>query len=76
MNKYDHEISQLKRKVSGLQTQVTTLNALQEQHKKETDMRLRNLEIKTAVQKGLSQRKVAEIYNISAGRVNQILKVV
>ncbi|HHQ4476282.1 TPA: hypothetical protein ACSPZR_001014 [Aeromonas veronii] len=72
----DHRLRQLERKMKGMQRQINLLNASQERAEAETDRRLRDLEIKAAVLKGLPQKKVAEIYDLSAARVSQIVKKV
>ncbi len=72
----DFRIRELERKVAGIQRQQGIQTARFEAAEKRTDMRIRDLEIKAAVQSGVSQRTVAKIYDLSAGRVNQILKKV
>lgn len=69
-----YRIQQLERQVKGLQRQVGVTTARMEQTEKKQDQRIRDLEIKAAVNQGLSQRKVAQIYELTPGRVNQILK--
>jgi TolA-binding protein len=69
-NKLEYRVKELERKVRGLQTQNSTLNT---QNKKQ-DQRLRDLEIRTAVLNGAPQKDVAEIYDISRGRVSQIVR--
>lgn len=71
-----YRIAQLERKVKGLQQQIGVINAVSNARYKDTEKRLRNLEIKAAVIKGASQKEVAKIYNLSAGRVSQIVKQV
>lgn len=72
----DYRLRQLERKMKGMQRQINLLNANQERAEAETDRRLRDLDIKAAVLKGLPQKKVAEIYDLSAARVSQIVKKV
>lgn len=62
--------------MAGVQRQQAIQNARYEQTAKKQDQRLRNIEIKLAVTQGLPQVKVAEIFQLSPGRVNQILKKV
>ncbi|PVZ86651.1 hypothetical protein C9426_14625 [Serratia sp. S1B] len=69
-NKLEYRVKELERKVRGLQTQNSAMNA---QNKKQ-DQRLRDLEIRTAVLNGTPQKDVAEIYDISRGRVSQIVR--
>ena len=71
---HQYRLGQLERKVTGIQRQVGIQNARFEQTAKKQEQRIRNLEIKIAVEQGVPQKKVAEIYQISAGRVNQIIK--
>ncbi|WP_050479876.1 hypothetical protein [Herbaspirillum rhizosphaerae] len=70
----DYRIQQLERKVTGLQRQVGVMNARYEVDSSKMSRKIRDLEIKTAVQQGVPQKKVAEIYEISTGRVSQIMK--
>ncbi|MGI4843005.1 MAG: hypothetical protein ACRYF7_06790 [Janthinobacterium lividum] len=70
----DYRIKELERKVAGLQRQVGVMNARFDVTTNKQERRLRDLEIKSAVQQGVPQRKVAEIYELSAGRVSQIVK--
>ncbi|WP_324062523.1 hypothetical protein [Aeromonas caviae] len=72
----DYRLRQLERKMKGMQRQINLLNANQERTEAETDRRLRDLEIKAAVLKGLPQKTVAQIYDLSAARVSQIVKKV
>lgn len=69
-----YRIQQLERQVKGMQRQLGVTTARMEQTEKKQDQRIRDLEIKTAVSQGLSQRKVAQIYELTPGRVNQIMK--
>lgn len=72
-----HRMQELERKVSGMQRQINVLSAQQDAYQKKNDMSVRDLEIVTAVlKKNLTQRQVAEIYQLSPGRINQILKKV
>ena len=71
-----YRIAELERKMKGVQGQVTGLktdSAALRKQAKDDSMRIRNLEIKVACQR-LPQKTVAEIHNISAARVNQIVK--
>ena len=72
--KDDHRIKELERKVKGLQRQVGVMNAVNDARNKATDQRLRDLEIRAAVSKGAPQKEVAKIYQLSPGRVSQIVK--
>ncbi len=72
-----YRIAELERKMKGVQGQVTGLrtdSAAFRKQAKDDSMRIRNLEIKVACQRGIPQKTVAEIHNISAARVNQIVK--
>ena len=71
-----YRIRELERKMQGMQRRVEVINAKYEAVTTKHERRIRDLEIKSAVQSGLSQRKVAEIYELSPGRVNQIMKKV
>jgi predicted XRE-type DNA-binding protein len=74
-NSQYHRIKELERKVKGMQRQINILNAAQDSYQSKNDKRIRDLEIKNAVlRKGLSQKKIAEIYQLSPGRVSQIVK--
>lgn len=69
-----YRIQQLERQVKGMQRQLGVTTARMEKTEKQQDQRIRDLEIKTAVSQGLSQRKVAQIYELTPGRVSQIMK--
>lgn len=69
----DYRIRELERKVAGLQRQVGVINARQNATDKKTERRLRDLEIKAAAQH-VPQRRLAEIYNLTPGRINQIVR--
>lgn len=69
-NKLEYRVKELERKVRGLQTQNSAMNA----ENRKQDQRLRDLEIRTAVLNGTPQKDVAEIYDISRGRVSQIVR--
>ncbi|WP_421157779.1 hypothetical protein [Aeromonas dhakensis] len=71
---HEYRIEELERKVAGLQRQVTMHKAIQDHDRAEATRRLRDLEIKAAVQRGVPQKKVAEIYELSAARVSQIYR--
>lgn len=66
----------LEKKIKGIQQQIGILNAKYESTTDKHERRIRDLEIKNAVQSGVSQRKVAEIYELSPGRVSQIVRKV
>ncbi|GAA4493271.1 hypothetical protein [Pseudaeromonas paramecii] len=70
----EYRTRQLERQMKGVQRQVRVLEARMETAERQQDLRVRNLEIKSAVQSGLSQAKVAEIFDLSAARVSQIVK--
>jgi len=70
----DYRIKELERQVKGLQRQVSVVHARIDATSSKQERRLRDLEIKTAVQQGVPQKKLAEIYDISRGRVSQIAK--
>lgn len=70
MNKTDHKINQLERKVRGMQVQIEKLSSQSSKNSRA----IRDLEIKNAVLGGVPQRKVAEIFELSASRVNQIAR--
>lgn len=70
----DYRIKELERQVKGLQRQVSVVHARIDATTIKQERRLRDLEIKTAVQQGVPQKKLAEIYDISRGRVSQIAK--
>lgn len=72
--KRDYRIKELERKVAGMQRQIGVVNARVDVTTKKQDQRIRDLEIKAAVQQGVPQNKVAKIYELSPGRVNQIVK--
>jgi len=69
-----YRIQQLERQVKGMQRQIGVTNARMEATEKKQEQRIRNLEIQRAVDKGVSQRKVAQIFELTPGRVNQIVK--
>jgi uncharacterized coiled-coil protein SlyX len=68
-----YRIRMLERKVAGLQKQVGTIIARADYTDQKNEMRLRNLEIKAAAQH-VPQRKLAEIYELSPGRISQIVR--
>jgi len=74
MNEQNYRIQELERQVKGLQRHVGVLNARMDANDTKTDRRLRDLEIKTAVLNGVPQKTVAKIYDLSSGRVSQIMK--
>ncbi|CAM2158203.1 RNA polymerase sigma-70 region 4 domain-containing protein (plasmid) [Pararobbsia alpina] len=71
---HEYRIKELERQLKGLQRQVGVINAVGNARNKSTDQRLRDLEIKTAVVQGAPQKEIAKIYNLSPGRVSQIVK--
>lgn len=76
-NDTDHQnyrISQLERKVEGLQKQVGILHAKHDGVATKHERRIRDLEIRDAVKGGASQKRVAQVYHLSAARVNQIVR--
>ncbi len=70
MNETDYKIKELERKVRGMQVQIAMQASMARKH----DKAIRDLEIKNAVKSGLSQKKVAQIYDLSAARVSQIAR--
>ncbi|RBM33411.1 hypothetical protein [Vibrio tarriae] len=70
MDNHEYRIKELERKVRGMQVQIEKANSVTKKH----EMAIRNLEIKNAVKSGVSQKKVANIYNLSAARVCSIVK--
>lgn len=73
-DEHEYRIKTLERQVKGLQRQVGVINARANATTDAQERRIRNLEIKTAAQQGVPQRKLAEIYELSPGRVSQIVK--
>lgn len=73
-NEHSYRIAELERQVSGLQRQVSLQRAIQNKDRAEMGRRLRDLEIKAAVESGLPQKQVAEIYDLSAARISQIYR--
>lgn len=70
MNETEYRIKELERKVRGMQVQIEKHDSRSKKHNKA----IRDLEIKNAVRSGVAQRKVAEIYDLSAARVSQIAR--
>ncbi len=70
MDETEYRIKELERKVRGMQVQIEKGASINKKHEKA----IRDLEIKNAVKSGVSQRKVAEIYDLSAARVSQIAR--
>lgn len=70
----NYRVNELERKVAGLQRQVNVLHARLDTKSNTHDKQIRDLEIKVAVQKGVPQKRIAEIYDLSPGRVCQIVK--
>lgn len=73
-NEHSYRIAELERQVSGLQRQVSLQRAIQNKDRAEMGRRLRDVEIKAAVESGLPQKQVAEIYDLSAARISQIYR--
>lgn len=69
----DYRIRELERKVAGLQRQVKVITARADTTDKKTERRLRDLEIKDAARL-VPQRKLAEIYELTPGRISQIVR--
>lgn len=69
-----YKTRELERKVAGMQRQLNIMNARQERQQATNERRLRDLEIRDAVRSGVPQKKTAEIFEISAARVSQIMK--
>lgn len=74
MNETEYRIKELERQVAGLQRQQRVTTARMDARDQVTDRRLRDLEIRNAAMKGTPQKALAEIYDLSAARVNQIVK--
>lgn len=70
MNPNDYKIKELERKVRGMQVQLEKQASQTQRHEKA----IRDLAIRDAVKSGVPQKKVAEIYDLSAARVNQIAR--
>ena len=70
----DYRIEDLERKVEGMQRQISIVNARLDVTTHKHERRIRDLEIRAAVQQGVPQNKVAKIYTLTPGRVNQIAK--
>jgi len=70
----DYRIRALERKVAGLQRQVGVIHARADASDNRIERRLRDLEIKTASAQGVPQRKLAEIYELTPGRISQIVR--
>lgn len=73
-DRQDYRIRELERKVEGLQKQVGVLHAKHDGVTVKHERRIRDLEIRDAVKGGASQKRVAKIYDLSAARVNQIVR--
>ncbi len=67
-------IQELERKMKGVQRQLGIVNARLDVTTKKQDRRIRDLEIMAAVHQGVSQTRVAQVYDLSTARVNQIVK--
>lgn len=74
MNETEYRIKELERQVAGLQRQQRVTTARMDANQARTDRRLRDLEIRNAALKGTPQKALASIYELSAARVNQIVK--
>jgi len=70
----NYRIKELERKVLGMQRQINIVHAISDVREKRTNSRIRNLEIKTAIQQGVPQNVIANIYELSPGRISQIAK--
>ncbi|PSU47325.1 hypothetical protein C9J12_15080 [Photobacterium frigidiphilum] len=70
MDNHEYRIKELERKLRGMQVQIEKTKSITQKHERA----IRDLEIKNAVNSGLPQKKVAEIYDLSAARVNRIVK--
>jgi len=60
--------------VKRLDRSVELMTAQHEKTAKQLERRIRDLEIRDAVKSGLAQNQVAKIYELTPGRVNQIVK--
>jgi predicted XRE-type DNA-binding protein len=69
-----YRVTELERQVKGVQRQQKVADAVQRTTQAQNERRLRDLEIKAAVQRGVPQKEVAEIFEISRSRVSQISK--
>ena len=70
----NYRIRVLERKVDGLQKQVGVLHAKHDGAIAKHERRIRDLEIRDAVKGGASQKRVAQVFDLSAARVNQIVR--
>ncbi|MCD2515506.1 hypothetical protein LQ564_04185 [Massilia sp. G4R7] len=73
-DEHQRRIEELERQVKGLQRQTGILHAKVEMTTNKQERRIRDLEIKAHVAQGVPQTKVAKVYQLSPGRVNQIVK--
>lgn len=69
-----YRVQKLERQMEGVQRQQKVADAVQRKTQAQNERRFRDLEIKAAVQRGLPQREVAEIFEISRSRVSQIAR--
>lgn len=69
-----YRVTELERRVKGVQRQQKVADAIQRTTQAQNERRLRDLEIKAAVQRGVPQKEVAEIFEMSPSRVSQISK--
>ena len=72
----EYKTKQLERQMKGMQRRVEVVNAKFETLTNKLERRIRDLELKTAAQSGVPQRQIANIYELSPGRVSQIVKKV
>lgn len=73
--KTSYRLDSLERKVKGMQQQINVLNARAETTEKRQEIITRNLKIK-ADARIVPQKKLAEIYKLSPGRISQIVRKV
>jgi len=69
-----YRVQKLERQMEGVQRQQKVADGVQRKTQAQNERRFRDLEIKAAVQRGLPQREVAEIFEISRSRVSQIAR--
>lgn len=67
-----YRVQKLERQMEGVQRQQKVADAVQRKTQAQNERRFRDLEIKAAVQRGVPQREVAEIFGIGRSRVSQI----
>lgn len=74
-----YRIAELERQMHGMQAQINYLHAqtaATSSRLKQHDQNIRDLQIKAAVAAGATQKQLANIYQISQGRVSQIVRKV